>query len=352
MPKVSLPRTPEVVAAQAILMESLGVGTGTAHGNLAALTGGLISVSPRANPAAGIGANFTTARAVPNGATAPELAGSDFIILNEPKQRTVGIVYAIDGDGKTHYAINYTPEPVILFGLDRRGEREIKKSLNRGRKIYYIDAATPANIAQMSDVEARAAGKASLDLITKNYEWAIAKSMEWGQGTMVFDTSSELRDIVRVAIRGRIDRPNPKTGERGDFGASDAIINRTLKYFCDRARDSKLNLILLSRSKPIYDGREDTGRKTWDTDKIFVQAADWIIEYRMVGVAGLMTGIQVLGAPAPTGPSWEIQATKPKLAPEETGKIYRQAEWEADGSGPFAYGCVRMVPGSKVGDWK
>lgn len=313
------------------------------------VTGGLVSVAARPNPAAG--ATFSPVRATSNGHTAPELAGSDFIILEDPKPQTVGILFARDGDGKTHFAINYCPEPVVVVGLDRRGEREIKKSLNRGRKIYYIDAAMPANVVQMSHDQAKASGKAALDLITRNFEWAITKSLEWGGGTFVIDTTTEMRDIVRTAVRGRPDVPEQVKGQ-GDFGKSDAVINRTLKYFCDRARDSKLQLVLLARSKPIYDGREDSGRITWDTDKIFVQAADWIAEYRMVGVASMMTGIQVLGAPAATGPTFEMQATKPKLAIEETGKIYRQADWEADGSGPFAYGCVRMVPGSKTEDWR
>lgn len=311
------------------------------------VTGGLVSVAARPNPA--VGATFSPVRATANGTTTPELQGSDFIILEEPKPQTVGIIFAKDGEGKSFCAVNYCPEPVVLIGLDGRAERVAKEALNRGRKIYYLDASMPANVLQMSHEQAQAAGKASLDLITKNYEWAIAKSLQWGRGTIVIDTSTELRDIARVAVRGRVDRVQTK-GE-GDFGKSDAIINRTLWYFCKRARDSKLNLVLLSRSKPIYEGREDSGRSTFDTDKVFVAACDWIAEYRMVGVANMMTGIQVLGAPTIAGPTFEMQATKPKLAIDETGKIYRQADWEADGSGPFAYGCVRMVPGSKTEDW-
>lgn len=316
---------------------------------------GLVA-TPRTVPSASSGTTgpVSPARATSIGSTAPELTGSDFILLEEPKAQTVGILFAKDGHGKTWFTVNSCPEPVVLIGLDRRGERAAKEAMKRGRKVYYLDAAMPANALQMSHEQAQEHGKNALDLITRNYEWAIGKSIrEWGRGTLVFDTSTELRDIARVAVRGRIDRPNPKSGEKGDFGKSDALINQTLKYFCDRARDSNLNLVLLSRAKPVYEGREDTGRITWDTDKIFSQAADWIVEYRMVGqMVGGGGPIQLLGAmPAMSaGPSFEMQVTQPKLNIEEMGKVYRQHEWGAEG--PFSYLCTRVVPGSQTEDWR
>lgn len=314
------------------------------------VSGGLIAVSqsPAASPVP-----VSNARAQSIGTTAPELSGSDFILLEEPKAQTVGILFAKDGHGKTWFTVNSCAEPVVLIGLDRRGERAAKEAMKRGRKVYYLDAAMPANTLQMSHDQAQDHGKRALDLISKNYEWAISKSIkEWGRGTLVFDTSTELRDIVRVAVRGRVDRPNPKSGEKGDFGKSDALINSTLKYFCDRARDSNLNLVLLSRAKPVYEGREDTGRVTWDTDKIFSQAADWIVEYRMVGSMVAGGGVQLLGAgaPASAGPSFEMQVTQPKLNIAEMGKVYRQHEWGDEG--PFSYLCTRVVPGSTSGDWR
>jgi hypothetical protein len=312
------------------------------------VSGGLVTVARSSSITSPTSAGQPI-RVAANGMATPEVAGSDFLVLDKPKPQTVGIVFARDGDGKTHLVANYCPEPVVIIGLDGRGEREIKKALNRGRKIFYLDASLPANVSQMSHEQARKSGQEALDLITRNYEWAIAKSInEWGKGTFAFDTSTELRDIVKIAVRGRADRPQEK-GE-GDFGKSDSIINRTLKYFCDRSRNSNLNLILLSRSKPIYEGREDTGRITWDTDKIFSQAVDWAVEYRMVG--GTLGGVQLLGTSSAVslGPSYEIQATKPKLDHGEMGKVYRQSEWGEDG--PFAYMCTRLVPGSQPGDWK
>lgn len=278
------------------------------------------------------------------------------MVLDEPKAVTVGMIFSRDGDGKTHLVANYCPEPVVIIGLDGRGEREIKKALKKSRKVFYLDASTPFNVLEMEHEQAMKAASESLRLITRNYEWAVEQSInKWGSGTLAIDTSKELADIIRVAIKGRVDK------QSDDFGKSEAIINRTMKYFADRARQSNLSLVLLARSKPIYVGREDTGRITWDTDKVFHQAVDWVAEYRKVSGGGLVGGMPAGGfigaapmgamATAP-GTTYEIVATNPKLAHGETGAVYRQAEWEVGDVGPFAYLCERVVPGSTADDWK
>lgn len=348
-----------------------------------ALVGGLVTglVSVATARPASSGPSGPTTRATPNGHATPDTAGSDFLVLDRPKRTTVGIVFARDGMGKSYFATNFCPPPLVVIGLDGRAEHVIYNASTLNRQVYYLDASTPFNVMEMTHQEAQAAGDASLKLITRNYEWAVAKSIkEWGRGTLVIDTSTELRDIVRMTVRGRVDRPAPQKGE-GFLGAQmDAIINRTLKYFADRARNSNLNLILLSRSKPIYDGREDTGRITWDTDKVFSQAADWIVEYRraapgfaamagagmgLLGMPGAVTApvLGMMGAPAMPGagmmipgvaadPTYEIVATNPKLAHGEQGAVYRQSEWEAAGVTPFAFMCERLIPGSTADEWK
>lgn len=316
--------------------------------------GGLVTVAaPR--PSTAMGPSGPHIRATPNGHATLETAGSDFMVLDEPKTVTVGMLFAKDGDGKTFFCANHCPEPVVIIGLDGRGERVVKDAIKRGRKVLYLDASTPFNVVEMNHEEAQKAALESLRLIARNYEWAVERSIrEWKRGTLVIDTSKELADIIRVAIKGRVDK------QSDDFGKSEAIINRTVKYFADRARQSNLNLILLARAKPIYVGREDSGRVTWDTDKVFSQAVDWMIEYRKVMGFGGLGGVGLLGTlpgamTAPTGgtgPTYEIVATNPKLAHGETGAVYRQAEWEAAGVGPFAYACSRLMPGSTYEDWK
>lgn len=344
MPKVDLPNSGLVSA-----------------GLVAPAAGGLVATRPTPAP----GTILSAVKAKPIGHTSPELAGSDFCIIDEPRKQTVGILYARDGHGKTFFGCAYCPEPVVLIGLDGRGERTAKQVMREtGRRIYYLDAKAPGNAVQMSHDQAQLSCSDIVTLITRNYEWAIERSInEWGRGTLLIDTSTELRDIIRLQVRGRVDRPMPKKGESSDFGRSDAVINRTLKYFCDRSRDSNINLLLLARSRPIYDGREDTGRITWDTDKIFSQAADWIIGLNMVsslspsvgGIQMLGGGIATLGAGStgsPTKPTFELHVTNPKCAYEETGNVYREADWNAAGENPFVYAMQRLLPGSRAEDWR
>lgn len=342
--------------------------------------GGLVgpSLVPAARPSSLAVPSSPGLRATPNGHATPETTGSDFVVLDAPKRTTIGVLFKKDGDGGTYVCTMYCPEPVVVIGLDGRGEPPVAAAIRAGRKVFYLDASTPFNVMEMEHEQAQATASESLRLITKNYEWAVEQSItKWGRGTLVIDTSTELRDLVRVAVRGRVDRPKPQKGEGFLVAQTDAIINRTLKYFADRARNSKLNLILLARAKEIYDGRDATGRFTFDTDKVFLQACDWVAEYRKVVGGGLMglsmpmpgalapgmvAGPGVVGAVPGVGltgvggsgsaPTYELVATNPKLAHGETGAVYRQVEWEAEGVGPFAYLCERVVPGSSAEDWK
>jgi hypothetical protein len=348
---------------------------------LTSAAGGLGGLVAAARPSSLASPSSPGLRAAPNGHQTAETAGSDFVVLAAPKRTTIGVLFKKDGDGGTYVCTMYCPEPVVVIGLDGRGEPPVAAAIRAGRKVFYLDASTPFNVMEMEHEQAQATASESLRLITRNYEWAIEQSItKWGRGTLVLDTSTELRDLVRVAVRGRVDRPRPQKGEGFLVAQTDAIINRTLKYFADRARNSKLNLILLSRAKEIYDGRDATGRFTFDTDKVFLQACDWIAEYRKVAAGSGLLGMPMggfIGTPpgavpgaAPIGtlapgvapvmgvlgalavPTYEIVATNPKLAHGETGAVYRQAEWEVGGVGPFAYLCERVVPGSTAGDWK
>lgn len=304
-------------------------------------TSGLVTVTQK--PALS-GSTSGAIRSQLPGTPATDLPGSDFVILSAPKKQTVGIVFARDGHGKTTFATDFCPEPVAIINLDRRGDRAAHAAGARGRKIYYLNASMPGNVLQMSHEEAQKHGRDALTILTRNFELVVKKSLEGGIRTICIDTSTELRDIARVAVRGRTDRPQEKG--QGDFGKSDVLINRTLKYFVDTARDGGANLILLARSKPIYDGREDTGRITWDTDKIFSQAADWIVELRRVDPMG---GVRVLGATAAQRPRFEIAVQNPKTNIAETGAVYTEADWE--GVGPFAYTATKLIPGSQFADW-
>lgn len=293
-------------------------------------------------------------------ASGTPLAGTDFVTLAPPPPRTVGLLYARDGHGKTTFVTDYCPEPVFLCNLDNRGEEAAYQATLQGRTVYYLPAAFPADILNMEHEDAKSYGREVLDRLVKNYN-AAAEQLRGQGGTLAIDTVKELADLVKLAVRGRWDRPAGTKEDKGDFGKSDSIINRQLWHFSNKARECRVNLILISRAKEIYEGREATGRWTYDCDKVFSAACDWAMEIRKATPQDQINRhLQETGAKEIStsqmlkikkqGPMFELEVANSKLNIGEEGKIYTEAEWGE--AGPFAFACAKMIPRTKVEDWK
>lgn len=296
-----------------------------------------------------------------SGVTGTPVSGTDFVTLAPPPPRCIGLLYGRDKHGKSTFLTDFCPQPVYNINLDNRGEEAAYRAATElGRLVHYLPTAFPADILSMDHEDAKQYGREILDRLVRNYN-AAAEMMRGKGGTLGLDTVTELADLVKLAVRGRVDRPAGTKEDKGDFGKSDALINRQLWHFPNKARECRVNLIMIARATEIYQDREATGRFTYKCDKVFSSACDWAMEIRKAGVQEQEARFVAEngGKPLSTsqalkirqqGPQFELEVALGGMAIAEEGKVYTEVEWGEDG--PFAYACSRLIPRTTVEDWK
>lgn len=302
------------------------------------------------------------------------VAGTDVFLVKRRPPYTVAIIYGRSGCGKTsiitgHYdalgnLVNGVPDPFLLIDMDNRSYDRVVEAVEAGKRAYYTPAALPADILEMDGPEAKEFATQALSRVKHSYRWALgeAKKSRDLMRFIVIDGINELGDLIKLAVRGRVDRPAGTKDDKGDFGKSDAVINWEMRYFANAAREACVNLVMVARATQVYKGREATGEWTWGCDKIFDQACDWSAEIRLTDVDDKINSATERNGGKPLtpldimtirqmGPSFELVVDKAGNAIKEKGKVYSQADWEREGAGPFAYAATRLMPRTKMEDW-
>ena len=147
---------------------------------------------------------------------------------------TKRLVMAIEGrelTGKTHFALGAT-EPIIFFNVDLGTEGVVHKFQMLGKQILIY----PVRVPKVSTKDAYSVlwGRTK-DLLRKAYTLS--------QGTVVWDTETELNELVRLAHFGKLAQVMPQHY---------AEVNREIGDIIDWAYDSKLSSIFLRKVKPKW----------------------------------------------------------------------------------------------------
>lgn len=334
--------------------------------SFADLKNGAVPASPSSPSPSKGGASLPVSSLFTSSIKGTPVPGTDLVIVSSPpRNKTIGVLFGQDGCGKSYFVANHCPGPVLFINCDRRAEEVAFDAGTRGKTIYYLDAALPANIRQLSSDAAKEVATYALDRIVQNYEWGLAQAREGKLATIGIDTGTELTNIVHFAITGKGESSKPSKEEKGDFGAGARLIKQQMWYFTNAARESRVNLIILSRVKEIYDGPKPTGEYTWDCHPVLRQACDWCAEIRLSSIGskieqetkeagGKLSALRLLQLEK-EGPSFEFRIPnapvgKSGLNLNELGKVYTEKDWGE--AGPFAYACSRLIPRTKVEDWK
>lgn len=161
---------------------------------------------------------------------------------SEVQARLVCAVAAREKQGKTHLSLT-APGPIVTFNADIGLEGVVHKFLAEGKQIIVYDIPMPD--PQTKNVE-KEAGKVWDDL-EDAFDMALGNA---AVRTIIFDTGTEIWEIVRLAYFGKLSEIKPH-----HYSAVNAVFRKFLK----KVYDTNKNLILVQKMKAEYVNNNRTG---------------------------------------------------------------------------------------------
>lgn len=171
------------------------------------------------------------------------LKGGQFVRASEViLPRLVAAIAAREKQGKTHLSLT-APPPIVTFNADIGLEGVVHKFLQQGKEILVYNIPMPQ--ADSKNVE-KEAGKvwddmdAALDRVLDNP----------AVRTIVFDTATEIWEIVRLAYFGKLAevKPHHYSGVNAEF-----------RRFLKKVYKTDKNLLLIQKMKAEYVNNNRTG---------------------------------------------------------------------------------------------
>lgn len=153
------------------------------------------------------------------------------------------LILALSGGekcGKTDFALRTAPEPVYHFCLDPNGEaiaRKLARALSRDIRIARYGRRGMAK-AEAADYWAQ-------------FQTDVLEACRGGEGTLVWDTETEVWEMLRVARLGKTDGVLPRY-----YGP----LNAEMRSLYAEVYDSPLSLIALRKLKDEYVNDKSTGQ--------------------------------------------------------------------------------------------
>lgn len=158
------------------------------------------------------------------------------------RPRLIVAVAAREKQGKTHFAMT-APGPMVIFNADTGLEGVVHKFLAQGKRILVYNVPKPDPSSKTVEKEA---GK-----VWDNMVNAFDEALRNGAiRTIIFDTATEVWEILRLAYFGKITQvmPHHYVGCNAEF-----------RKFLDKAYSTDKNLILVQKMKAEYLNDKRTG---------------------------------------------------------------------------------------------
>jgi len=177
------------------------------------------------------------------------LIRAGFAVPTLPKtKRVVVCSRALDKRGKTHWAIEKSPPPVAIVGLDT-GTKEVAAKFLKSKELICAYHKISGKLASQADTIARA-----------EQEWAAVKqsiltaTQHPRVRTLVVDTGTEVYELVRLAHFGRLESVKPH-----HYGP----VNKEMRDLVKAAYEREdLNVIWVHKMKKQY-AQNKKGDDSW-----------------------------------------------------------------------------------------
>ncbi len=212
--------------------------------------------------------------------------------LDEPVETPRRLVCAIEGGwltGKTHFSLTAV-EPIIFFDVDIGTEGVVNKFQALGKKIFIYRVRVPKISTQDAYTVLWTETKARIQL-----------AYSLSEGTVVWDTESEINELARLSHFGKLTQVQP---------FHYAQVNRELGDVLNWAYDSKMSSIFIRKMKPKWVNNARTNE---------MEGSGWgDMEYKC------QVNLTMYREDGEGGPAFSILIKKCRSNPDITGTVLRQ----------------------------
>lgn len=188
-----------------------------------------------------------------------------------PHRRLILAIDGLDGHGKTHLAFT-APDPICYMYLDNRHEGVSSKFEHKriGMAGYRVPLTTEDEDEDSNNERLKQAAKRELARWKNDYYTALRNPEV---RTIVWDTCTELRDLIRLSLSGRLGAMKMRKDLRMELAGA---MNTEFRDMVREARNFGVNLLLLNKVGKQYRDDEWTGeyeRKSFTDTGFLVDCA-------------------------------------------------------------------------------
>lgn len=151
--------------------------------------------------------------------------------VQERKRRLIVSSGGREKTGKSHFGLS-GPPPIIYLNVDIGTEGVVEKFQNLGKQVLIYDIRIPREGQQAMWVQ-----------MWSDFRMRVRKVYGLKEGTVIWDTASELYELARLSHFGRLTEVKPS-----DY----AVVNNEWKDVLRIAYDSPMNTVFLHKMKAIW----------------------------------------------------------------------------------------------------
>lgn len=183
-------------------------------------------------------------------AVSPGSIGGSFQVANQvAKRRLIVAVDGLEKEGKTNFSLT-APGPLAYQSIDI-GDEGVVEKFQTEKKIYKADYAMPPLQKGVSPEQQMALMLPVWERFLEDFRLAVTKVKTGQVRTIIWDTASEVWEMMRVARLGKLTQVMPHNY---------VALNAEFRGLIREIYDSSANMVLLHKLKAEWKDNPATGK--------------------------------------------------------------------------------------------